>query len=38
MDASKIAADYEDGVLEVTLSKKAEVKPKKVTVKKKEKG
>jgi len=38
VDAGKIEADYEDGVLEVTLSKKPEVKPKKVTVKKKEKA
>jgi len=38
VDASKIEADYEDGVLEVTLSKKPEVKPKKVAVKKKEKA
>ena len=38
VDASKIEADYEDGVLEVTLPKKAEVKPKKVAVKKKEKA
>ena len=38
VDASKIAADYEDGVLEVTLPKRSEVKPKKVTVKKKEKA
>jgi len=38
VDASKVEADYEDGVLEVTLPKKPEVKPKKVTVKKKEKA
>ena len=38
VDASKVEADYEDGVLEVTLSKKAEVTPKKVAVKKKEKA
>jgi len=38
VDASKIDADYEDGVLEVTLPKKPEVKPKKVAVKKKEKA
>jgi HSP20 family protein len=38
VDASKIEADYEDGVLEVTLPKKPEVKPKKVAVKKKEKA
>jgi HSP20 family protein len=37
VDTSKIQADYEDGVLEVTLSKKPEVKPKKVAVTKKEK-
>ncbi len=35
VDASKIAADFEDGVLEVTLPKAAEVKPKKVAVSKK---
>jgi HSP20 family protein len=38
VDTSKIEADYEDGVLEVTLSKKPEVKPKKVAVKKREKA
>jgi HSP20 family protein len=41
VDAGKIEADYEDGVLEVTLPKKAEAKAKKVTVsakKKKEKA
>lgn len=38
VDASKIEADYENGVLEVTLPKKPEVKPKKVAVKKKEKA
>ncbi len=32
VDASKIEASYEDGVLEVTLPKAAEVKPKKITV------
>lgn len=37
VDASKIEADFENGVLEVTLPKKPEVKPKKVAVKKKEK-
>ncbi len=39
VDAKKIEASYEDGVLEVTLPKVAEVKPKKITVsaKKKEK-
>ena len=40
IDAKKIEADYEDGVLEVNLPKAAEVKPKKITVsaKKKEKA
>ena len=38
IDASKIEAEYENGVLEVTLPKKPEVKPKKVAVKKKEKA
>jgi len=38
VDTSKVAADYDNGVLEVTLPKKAEVKPKKVAVKKKEKA
>ena len=40
MAAEKIAATYEDGVLEIDLPKVAEVKPKKITVatgKKKEK-
>jgi HSP20 family protein len=32
VDAKKIEANYEDGVLEVSLPKAAEVKPKKVTV------
>jgi HSP20 family protein len=32
VDAKKIEASYEDGVLEVTLSKAAEVKPKKVPI------
>jgi len=32
VDASKIAAEYEEGVLEINLPKKPEVKPKKVTV------
>ncbi|MDP2731168.1 MAG: Hsp20/alpha crystallin family protein [Dehalococcoidales bacterium] len=32
VDPSKIEANYEDGVLEVSLPKLAEVKPKKVTV------
>lgn len=40
VDAKKIGASYEDGVLEVTLPKTAEVKPKKIAVaaKKKEKA
>ena len=40
VDANKIEADYEDGVLEVSLPKAPEVKPKKVAVsaKKKEKA
>ena len=33
VDAEKIGATYEDGVLEVSLPKVAEVKPKKVSVK-----
>ena len=33
VDANKIDATYKDGVLEVTLPKKEEVKPKKVTIK-----
>ncbi len=39
VDAKKIEASFEDGVLEVILPKAAEVKPKKITVstKKKEK-
>jgi len=39
VDAKKIEASYEDGVLEVNLPKAAEVKPKKISVsaKKKEK-
>jgi len=32
VDAGKIEADFEDGVLEVSLPKSAEVKPKKVAV------
>jgi len=32
VDASKIAAEYEGGVLEISLPKKPEVKPKKVAV------
>ena len=38
VDASKVEADYEEGVLEVTLPKKPELKRKKVAVKKKEKA
>jgi len=40
VDARKIEASYENGVLEVSLPKAAEVKPKKisVSVKKKEKA
>jgi len=40
VDAGKIAANYDKGVLEITLPKIAEVKPKKVVVsiKKKEEG
>ena len=40
IDASKIEANYEDGVLEVSLPKAPEIKPKKVAVsaKKKEKA
>ena len=38
VDANKIAADFEDGVLEVTLPKAAEVKPKKVAVSAKKKA
>ncbi len=40
MDAKKIEANYEDGVLEVSLPKAVEAKPKKITVstKKKEKS
>jgi HSP20 family protein len=37
VDATKIEASYEDGVLEVTLPKIAEVKPKKVTISTKKK-
>ena len=37
VDASKIVADFEDGVLEVTLPKAAEVKPEKVKVSAKKK-
>lgn len=32
VDSSKIEADFENGILEVTLPKSAEVKPKKITV------
>ena len=40
VDAKKIEASYEDGVLEVSLPKAPEVKPKKIAVssKKKEKA
>jgi len=38
VDASKIEASYEDGVLEVTLPKIAEVKPKKIAVSAKKKA
>jgi HSP20 family protein len=38
VDASKIEANFEDGVLEVTLPKVAEVKPKKVAVSAKKKA
>jgi len=40
VDAKKIEASYKDGVLEVSLPKAAEVKPKKIAVsaKKKEKA
>ena len=37
VDAGKIEAEYADGVLEISIPKKAEIKPKKVTIKKKEK-
>ena len=37
VDAGKIEADYDNGVLEITIPKKPEVKPKKVAIKKKEK-
>ena len=37
VDAGKIEAEYDNGVLEITIPKKAEVKPKKVAIKKKEK-
>ena len=35
VDTKKIEADYENGMLEITLPKMAEVKPKKITVKSK---
>jgi len=38
VNASKISADYEDGVLEVTLPKAHEVKPKKIQIKAKKKA
>ena len=38
VDASKIEASYEDGVLEVSLPKATEAKPKKVTVSAKKKA
>ena len=38
VDANKIEASYEDGVLEVSLPKAAEVKPKKITVSAKKKA
>ncbi len=40
VDAEKIAASFEDGVLEINLPKAAEVKPKKITIsaKKREKS
>ena len=38
VDASKIEADYDNGVLEVSIPKKPEVKPKKIAIKKKEKA
>lgn len=37
VDANKIEASYEDGVLEITLPKAAKVKPRKVTVSAKKK-
>ena len=37
VDSSRIEANYEDGVLEVTLPKSPEVKPKKITVSTKKK-
>ena len=38
VDANKIEASFEDGVLEVTLPKSAEVKPKKIAVSAKKKA
>lgn len=38
VDATKIEASYEDGVLEVSLPKVAEVKPKKITISTKKKA
>ena len=38
VDAGKIEADYEDGVLQVSLLKKPDVKVKKIEIKKKEKA
>jgi HSP20 family protein len=38
VDANKIEANYQDGVLEVTLPKAAEVKPKKIAVSAKKKA
>jgi HSP20 family protein len=38
VDASKIEANYDKGVLEITLPKALEVKPKKITVAAKKKG
>jgi HSP20 family protein len=38
VDAGKIEASYQDGVLEVTLPKAAEVKPKKIAVSAKKKA
>jgi HSP20 family protein len=38
VDVSKIEASYEDGVIEVTLPKTAEVKPKKIAVSAKKKA
>ena len=35
VDAGKIEAEYENGMMEITLPKMAEVKPKKITVKSK---